>query len=437
MTTSPPGAESVQLEFSKLSLAEVPQPPFETAHVVKRTQPGNAECTPVSSHDQKSPEDKSKWQEAYSETLSSTTKPQVPQYVAEPVTYQFPPPPPPYSPNPQAGTAFQPLTTDNVTRQQSQPVYTQQHSQSVQQPLHGQHQLQQQAQIYVQQQTPYHSVAPQQQYTQVQVQNPVMGLQNPQYAQAQLQQIHPLQQGQSSYWQEAPPGILAHKPGKDDEKTGKVTRFLGDTLVGRFARSGVSTVTTTLKMPAILSPWGDNNPVTLPNVRYRDAILFGTFAVVGAPLVDGMSDAVTSSFGADHFISEVVSSGAGFITGNTIVKYGVFQIVEQAIDKGMLEHVLPEVEKTMRTTTAKTLQVCIKHKLMDVEADIRMHGPYPAPNSTACDKGWFAPYLFASSRTPVIRRAEDFAMAQFFKPYLIGKLPYLTPNHHVAIALLY
>ncbi|KAG6986591.1 hypothetical protein G7Y79_00077g099830 [Physcia stellaris] len=249
------------------------------------------------------------------------------------------------------------------------------------------------------------------------------GLQQPQYAQAQIQQfqqVQSYQQVQSSYGQEAPPGILAHKPGKDDQQTGKVTRFLGDTLVGRFARSSVSTVTTTLKMPAVLSPWGDNNPVTLPNVRYRDAALFGTFAIIGAPLVDGMSDVVTNSFGAEHFISDVVSSGAGFITGNTIVKYGVFQIVEQAIDKGVLEHVLPEVEKTMRTTTAKTLQVSIKHKLMGVEADIRMHGPYPTSNSMACEKGWFAPYLFASSRTPVIRRSEDFAIAQFFKPYLIA-----------------
>lgn len=179
-------------------------------------------------------------------------------------------------------------------------------------------------------------------------------------------------------------------------------------------------------MPAVLSPWGDNNPVTLPNVRYRDAALFGTFAIIGAPLVDGVSDVVTNSFGAEHFISDVISSGAGFINGNTIVKYGVFQIVEQAIDKGVLEHVLPEVEKTMRTTTAKSLQVSIKHKLMGVEADIRMHGPYPASNSMACEKGWFAPYLFASSRTPVIRRSEDFAMAQFFKPYLIGTSPIPT-----------
>ena len=301
-------------------------------------------------------------------------------------------------------------TPDLVNGQQPQTQYQQQ-------------QTQQQAQTLVQQQSPYQIVGQQPQMTQMQVQSPVMGLQQPQYAQAQVQQVFQTPQVQSIYEKQAPPGILAHKPGKDDVETGKVTRFLGDTLVGRFARSSVSTVTTTIKMPAVLSPWGDNNPVILPNVRYRDAALFGTFAVIGAPLVDGVSDAITSSFGADHFISEIVGSSAGFITGNTIVKYGVFQIVEQAIDKGVLEKVLPEVEKTMRTTTAKTLQVSIKHKLMGVEADIRMHGTYPAAKPMACDKGWFAPYLFASSRTPVIKRSEDFAIAQFFKPYLQGMSP--------------
>jgi hypothetical protein len=215
----------------------------------------------------------------------------------------------------------------------------------------------------------------------------------------------------------------APQPAKDDHKSSKTKRFLGDTLVGRVARSSVATVTSTVKMPSTLSPWGDNNPVTLPNVRYRDAVLFTTFAVVGGPLVDGASNLVTDTFGADTFISEVVSAGAGFINGNCIVKYGVFQIVEQAIDKGILEHILPEVEKTMRTTSVKSLQVSIKHKLMGVEADIRFVGTYPAANSIACDKGWFCPYLFASSRTPVIPRSNDFAVAQFFGPYVAGMCP--------------
>lgn len=179
-----------------------------------------------------------------------------------------------------------------------------------------------------------------------------------------------------------------------------------------------------MKMPASLSPWGDNNPVTLPNVRYRDAILFTTFAFVGTPLVEGISDGVTGAFGADSFVSEIVNSGAGVILGSTVIKYSVFQIVEQAIDKGILEHMLPEEEKMLQTTNVKSLQVGIKHKLMGVDADLRFMGIYPARNTQACEKGWFCPYFFASARTPQIPRANDFSICQFFGPFLNGKSPY-------------
>lgn len=212
---------------------------------------------------------------------------------------------------------------------------------------------------------------------------------------------------------------LPHKD-KDAEKSGKAKRFFGDTLVGRGVRSSVSTVTTTLKLPASLSPWGDNNPVTLPNVRYRDAALFATFHVIGGPLVDGAANVVGDVFGADTFVSEIASSSADFINGNLVVKYGVFQIVEQAIDKGVLEHMLPEVEKTMRTTSLKSMQVAIKHKLMGVDADLRFVGEYPTRSATSCDKGWFCPYLYASSRAPFIARSQDWAIAQCFNPYLAG-----------------
>lgn len=139
----------------------------------------------------------------------------------------------------------------------------------------------------------------------------------------------------------------------DEKQTGKVQRFFGDTLVGRFARASVQTASSALKMPAALSPWGDNNPVTLPNVRYRDAALFTTFAFVGAPLIEGADGLVSDIFGADSFVSEIVSSGAGAVVGSTVLKYGVFQIVEQAIDKGILEHMLPEEEKMIQTTNVK------------------------------------------------------------------------------------
>ncbi|KAF3005711.1 hypothetical protein E8E13_005787 [Curvularia kusanoi] len=236
----------------------------------------------------------------------------------------------------------------------------------------------------------------------------------------------PLQQ--PTFTTTAPSGLFGTKHSsspsqsgpKDAQQSDKVKRFFGDTLFGRVARSSVSTATSFAKMPLSLSPWGDNNPVTLPNVRYRDAVLFTTFAFVGGPLVDGAADSVTSAFGADSFVAELVNSGAGAIAASTVLKYSVFQIVEQAIDKGILEHMLPEEEKMLVTTEVKSLQVGVKHKLMGVDADLRFVGVRPAKDQQKIEKGWFCPYLFASARTPSVPRANDFAIAQCFGPFLGG-----------------
>lgn len=55
---------------------------------------------------------------------------------------------------------------------------------------------------------------------------------------------------------------------------------------------------------------------------------------------------------------------------------------------------------------------------MGVDADIRFAGITPSRDQRACEKGWFCPYLFASARTPLVPRANDFAVAQFFGPFV-------------------
>lgn len=74
----------------------------------------------------------------------------------------------------------------------------------------------------------------------------------------------------------------------------------------------------------------------------------------------------------------------------------------------------------LRTTSMRTMRCVIKHKLMDVDADLRLAGVVPTQNAMACEKGWFCPYLFASSRTPIIPRSKDFSIAQCFGPFLGG-----------------
>ncbi len=279
--TCSPAIESFPPDLSKLSLDEQQQAPSRTPPNTYPSQGPNLTSTSASGQCADASEDKAQLQPAYAQPSPSITYSQAPQYATQPVAVQVPStlPPPPYSPYPQADQNLHPLSEQEIQPQHPQAIYTQQQTQYQEHPQYWQQQLlQQTAQTYVQQQTPYYGSGQQHQYTQVQLQNSVLGLQQPQYAQAHIQQfqqvqpiqqVQPAQQVQSTYGQDAPPSILAHEPGKDDEKTGSVTRFFGDTLFGRFARSSVSTVTTTLKMPAVLSPWGDNNPVTLPSCPLR------------------------------------------------------------------------------------------------------------------------------------------------------------------------
>jgi hypothetical protein len=55
---------------------------------------------------------------------------------------------------------------------------------------------------------------------------------------------------------------------------------------------------------------------------------------------------------------------------------------------------------------------------MGVDADLRFAGISPTRDFKGCEKGWFCPYLFASARTPLVPRANDFAVAQFFGPFV-------------------
>jgi hypothetical protein len=116
----------------------------------------------------------------------------------------------------------------------------------------------------------------------------------PQYAEMQMQiepidkgfaglapeklqfETQPLDQSRSAFSSSSPvtsPGGVPPKTA-DDIKHGKMKRFVGDTLVGRFARASMTSASTSFKIGGSLSPWGDNNPVVLPNVRYRDAVSF-------------------------------------------------------------------------------------------------------------------------------------------------------------------
>lgn len=201
------------------------------------------------------------------------------------------------------------------------------------------------------------------------------------------------------------PNELTSTQQLEDAKSNWGKRFVGNTLAGRVVRASVQSVTSTLTLPMYLSPWGDNNPVTLPNVRKRDAVLAGAshLGVVG---LESVAPSVL------EFTGTVVDEA---------IKFGTLQLAEQGVDEGISQVTPGKPIKVVRTAHMKSMQARIKHKLMGVDANIRFVGEYPARHQAAYDKGWFCPYLYASGRAPSIPRAKDFAVAELSDPGLRGK----------------
>ena len=188
-------------------------------------------------------------------------------------------------------------------------------------------------------------------------------------------------------------------------------RFLGNTLNGRIIRAGTRSVVSTAISPIYLSPWGDNNPITLPNVRKRD---FG-YAALGDL---AYQDIFESSIEVLDYGSDQISK---FLIGET-----VGNAAEETVDR--LKPTRPL--KVVRTAHLKSVEVRIKHKLIGKSAEIKFFGEYPARHRMASDKGWFCPYLYSSGRTPLIARAHDFIVAGFFGPALQGRyFPFLEAKN--------
>ena len=101
---------------------------------------------------------------------------------------------------------------------------------------------------------------------------------------------------------------------------------------------------------------------------------------------------------------------------------------EQVIKK-TLKHIIPEHAGLLVTTGVKVLTITLKHKITLQDAslgffrsskheDISLFANVKDYLST--QKGWFSPYLFASSRRPIIPRSMDPDFIFCHGPFLSG-----------------
>ncbi|ETS78792.1 hypothetical protein PFICI_08645 [Pestalotiopsis fici W106-1] len=173
-------------------------------------------------------------------------------------------------------------------------------------------------------------------------------------------------------------------------------RFMGNMLVARLGRAGVQSVSSTVKLPLYLSPWGDNNPFVLPNLRKRDLALAGVM-----------------HFGADALI------GSSLTAVETVVAHGATWTAEQSVDQGydkLRGGNRPHSVK--RTAGLTSVEIRIKHKLIGEEAELRFFESKGTRNALSCAKGWFCPYLYCSSRVSQLSRLKDFTVAEVMGPGL-------------------
>lgn len=193
------------------------------------------------------------------------------------------------------------------------------------------------------------------------------------------------------------------KPEASDEKESHFAkRFMGNMLVARLGRAGLQSVSSTVKLPLYLSPWGDNNPFMLPNLRKRDLALAGVM-----------------HFGADALI------GSSLTAVETVVAHGASWTAEQSVDQGYDKlWAGPRPHEVKRTAGLTSVEVRIKHKLMGEAADLRFFESKEAASVLSCAKGWFCPYLYCSSRVSQLSRMKDFTVAEVMGPGLKGMLSF-------------
>lgn len=184
---------------------------------------------------------------------------------------------------------------------------------------------------------------------------------------------------------------------EDEVQSSRTSRFVGNMLISRIGRASWQSLESTARLPFYLSPWGDNLPFTLPNLRKRDLALAGV-----------------AHFGLDALGASAVTVVESAFT------HAVSATVEQTADEGLAK--VTGRNRPTHTVERKvgmnSLTLRIKHKLIGEAAELVFQGVRDTDDRLACAKGWFCPYLYASGREPEIARAKDFSMAQLLRPRL-------------------
>ncbi|KAF7300691.1 hypothetical protein HMN09_00954800 [Mycena chlorophos] len=223
------------------------------------------------------------------------------------------------------------------------------------------------------------------------------------------------------------PSSVAPEPAHDEKEKSApwIVRKLVGSMTGRVVMSSYETLRAAGTSVVCLSPWGDSSPFLLPCIRFRDlavhtiVVATGGMAVVAAPVMGAVGSEVIGVLGDTILVEMGVHAG--------------FELTAEAANdmviKGPLEHVIPTHGKRLETTAVKALLITLKYKITMEDAALGFfRSSIHKDNSLfstvkdylAVEKGWFSPYLFASSRRPIIPRTMSPDVVFCHSPFLQG-----------------
>ncbi|KZV99552.1 hypothetical protein EXIGLDRAFT_724583 [Exidia glandulosa HHB12029] len=215
--------------------------------------------------------------------------------------------------------------------------------------------------------------------------------------------------------------------GETEDKAPWIVRKLAGSMTGRIVMSAYETMRATGTTVVCLSPWGDANPLFLPNIRFRDLLIHtiivatGGTASIAAPVLGPVANEFVATVGDSIVVQLGVHAGFEVTT----------KIADDLTIGKVVKHSIPAHSAVLVTTAVKTLLITLKYKHTMTDASL---GFFRSSESNDADsnlfssvkdfisieKGWFSPYLFASHRRPVIPRSVQPDVVFCHGPFVAG-----------------
>ncbi|KZV76606.1 hypothetical protein PENSPDRAFT_747493 [Peniophora sp. CONT] len=224
-----------------------------------------------------------------------------------------------------------------------------------------------------------------------------------------------------------------------------LVRKVAGSLTGRVVTSTLESLRASGTNVVCLSPWGDNSPLLIPNIRFRDLVVSGvvaatggTAAIAGPALEPLASLAGEGMMGGGSTLLELAGQ-AGFELATNLADDKVFEDPIAAVTRH---------EKVLETSAVKELLITLEHKQTTGDASLGFYRSslhedsslFAESNSKwkdylAVSKGWMNPYLFASARRPVIPRSMNPDVIFAHGPFLRGdyKIGQTLLNHSASV----